>query len=124
MLRPVALKDALPLFAEFLEFIFSDFDILLQLSLLDISPKFVLIIDDVLLKLSNLLHQVLEELILVNLVELLRQKTHFLLDQRKNQDLFILIQKAIFIVIENFDNLCWSVQSKKILKDVSVFLND
>jgi len=41
----------------------------------------------------------------VNVTELLSQKLHLLLDEGKDKDLFILIEEAVFVLIEQVDEV-------------------
>lgn len=91
-----------PLVVELLQLGVSDLDVLSKLSLLDVLAQLILVLHDVLLQLTHLPHQVLEHLVLQDVAQFLRQQLHLRLYQREYQYLLVLIQKTIFVHIENF----------------------
>lgn len=71
----------LPLVIEVLQLSVTNFDVLRKLSLLDVLSEFVLVLNDILFKLTHLTHKVFEHLILQDVTELLCQQLHLGLDQ-------------------------------------------
>ena len=50
--------------------------------------------------LPDLLHQVLVQLVLVDVAQLLTQQLRLLLDQREYEDLFVLVQETVLVLVE------------------------
>jgi hypothetical protein len=71
----------LPLVIEVLQLSVTNFDVLRKLSLLDVLSEFVLVLHDILFKLTHLTHKVFEHLIFQDVTELLCQQLHLGLDQ-------------------------------------------
>ena len=61
----------LPLIVEVLQFRVTDLNVLGQLALLDVAPQVILVLNQVLLKLTHFSHEIFEHLILKNIAELL-----------------------------------------------------
>ena len=104
-------KLCLPILIELLEMFVTNGHILLHLGSLNVSSQFILVFDDVSLHHSNLLHQILVDLVFVDLDALLREQLHLLFDNGEDEDLFILIKNAITTLVEDLNELCWSVES-------------
>ena len=109
---------------ELLQLLLSDVDVFLELLLLDVGPQLVLVGVDVSLKQSHFSHQILVQLVLLDMAELLSQDVHLFLDGGKNEDLLILIQLAISTLVKHIEELLWSLESQEVvdLKHVLVGL--
>jgi hypothetical protein len=70
-----------PLIVEILQLSVTDLNILSELSLLDVLTQLILVVNDVLLQLTNFTHQVLKHLILQDVTQFLRQQLHLRLYQ-------------------------------------------
>lgn len=114
----------LPVIVELLEFFVANLDILSQLLLLDVVSELVLVLDDVLLELPDLAHQILEHLVLQDVAELLRQQLHLGLNQREYQDLLVLVQEAVAIAIEHVHKVRRRLDPQQVIDDLLVAFED
>jgi hypothetical protein len=69
-----------PISIEFLKFLVTDLDIFSELPLLDVNSKLILELVDVCLQKPDLSHEILVQLVLLDIAELLRHDGHLLLD--------------------------------------------
>ena len=97
------LKVLLPLDIEFLQGFLANFNIVFELSLLDIRSKFVLVCHNFCFEESDFAHQILIELIFEDFAALVRQQLHLLLDDSEEQDLLILVQQSITTIVEHLN---------------------
>jgi hypothetical protein len=80
-------------------------NVLAHLVSLNVAAEFLLEVDDFDFQEAYLLHQVLVELVLVNLAALLGKQLHFLLDEGEDQNLLVLVQHAVATLVEHIDEL-------------------
>ena len=99
------LKLSLPVLVEILEMLVSNRDILLHLSGLNVSSQLILVLDNISLHHTDLLHQVFIELVLVHFTALFSKQLHLLFDDGEHEDLLILIQDSITALIEDLNEL-------------------
>ena len=112
----------LPRAIEVLHMLLTDLDVFAHLSLLDILSHLILEHDDLGLQEPHLLHQVLVELILVHFAALLGKQLHFLLDERKYEDLLVLVQYAVTTLVEDVNEVLRIVQAKQIIDVLTALL--
>lgn len=105
-------KLRFPLLVEILEHLITYLYILAHLCLLDIGPELVLIQDNVLLEQAHLPHQVLIELVLMDLAALRREQLHLLLDDAEYQYLLIFIEHAILTLVKDIHEVTRGLQSQ------------
>ena len=70
---------------------------------------------DVSLEQSHFSHQILVQLVLLDMAELLGQDVHLFFDGGKNEDLLILIQLSISTLVKHIEELLWSLESQEVV---------
>jgi len=85
------MEFAFPASVEISEQIVTNLYVFLHLALLDGIAQFVLINDDFQFKCSHFFHQVFIQLIFIYFAALISKDLHFGLDDREDQNLFILV---------------------------------
>ena len=110
----VLLEALVPIVIEVLHKVFSNVDIFAHLGVLDVGTELVLSSHDLAFEESNFLHEVLVELILMDLTTLISKQLHFLLDNLEDHDLLILVQNGITTLIEHLNELLRSIESQKV----------
>ena len=101
----ILLEALIPSVVEVLHVLLTDLNILTHLSMLNVGPQLVLSRDNFGLKESHFLHQVLVQLVLVDLAALIGEQLHFLLHNLEDHDLLILVEHAITTLIEHLNEL-------------------
>lgn len=91
----------MPLHIEFLEQVVTDINVLLHLCLLNVRSHFVLETDDVALEKSNFFHEVLVELVLMNLHAFFSKQLHLFLGALEDHDLLIFVQDTVTARVED-----------------------
>lgn len=112
----------LPVHIELVQLLVSDLNILCQLLLLDVLSQLVLIVNNVLLQLSHLTHQVLEHLVLKDIAEFTSEELHLGLDEGEDEYLLVFVKEAITIHIENVHEISSGLDTKEVVDDLFVLL--
>jgi len=113
-----------PTNVEVLHMLIANLHVLVHLFVLDVRSKLILIYNDLLFDGSDFLHQILVQLILVDLAALIGIQLHFLLDQWEDEHLLIFIQDAITALVEDIDEFLWGADSQQIIDVVTLGLED
>jgi len=101
----IILELIFPSTVEVLQVLMANFHILPHLVLLDVLSKVLLELHDRSLELPDFFHQILVKLVLVHLDAFSRKQLHFLLDERENENLLVLVQHTISALIKDVDEL-------------------
>lgn len=117
-------ETLLPSLVEILHVLLANLNVLSHLCSLDVSPQLVLIAGDFSFKESDFLHEVLVKLILVDLAALFGVQLHFLLDHRKDGNLFVLVKHPIATLVKHFDELVGRVQSQQVVDVLLALVKD
>jgi hypothetical protein len=108
----VQLESLFPALVKVLHVLLTDGDVLAHLIVLDVGAQVVLEGNDFRLEQSHLFHQVLVKLVLVNFAALNCEQLHFLLDDREDHDLFVLVEDTVTALVEHIDELNGGVKPK------------
>ena len=120
----VLLETLLPGAVEVLQVLLADLHVLAHLVLLDVDAQLVLEPDYLGLEQAHFLHQVFVQLVLVHLAALFGRQLHFLLDERENEDLLVLIEDAITALVEHIDELLRRTQSEEIVDVLAALIEN
>ena len=83
----------------------TDLHILAHLIILNVGAELILVANDLLLQSSRFFHQVFVELILMHFATFFGKKLHLLLNSRKDDDLFVLIEDSITTLVKYFKEI-------------------
>ena len=102
----------------------ANLDVFSHLGTLDVPTHFVLEGYDLGFEKPHFFHQVFVELILVNFAAFFREQLHFLLDEREDKDLLILIQHTITALIKDINKVLSFTQPKHIVNVLSALFEN